>query len=183
MKNSLLTNAFFSVTFFALLACPFGDAHAQNITEKLGNAAAQAVVQQILPTQTQVLAQASISLVAPVGGETYVAGNRYPISWHANVPQVNAPYTLTGELRLIDQNPINKKDLRIAFLNAQDLAKGTYEFRAGSQTEMAYGHVSTAQGQYKVWIYIKGFAECGPNAKCAPLFEAVATSNGTVTLK
>lgn len=183
MKKSLLINAFFSVTLFAVLTCPFGDAYAQDITQKLTNAATHAVVSQIAPPQTQVLAQASISIVAPVGGETYVAGNRYPISWHANIPQVNAPYTLTGEIRLIDQNAASKKDLRIAFLNAQELAKGTYEFRAGAQTEMAYGHVSPAQGQYKVWIYIKGFPKCGPNEKCGPLFEATATSASPVTIK
>ena len=192
MNNSFPLNAFFSVTLCAVLSLFAVHAHAQDLGGKLAatvsNAATKAVIAQVVPPQVQVLPQANISLVSPVGGETYTNGNRYPISWHANIPEIPDAYKqrgfkLMGELRLIDQNPSNKKDLRIAFLNAEELAKGTYEFRAGSQTEMTYGHTSAAQGQYKVWIYIYGYYDCGPNAKCRPLFEAQATSNGPVTIK
>jgi hypothetical protein len=131
----------------------------------------------------QAMPQASISLIAPVGGETFVAGNRYDIKWHANIPQVNQPYHLMGEIRLLDQNPATKKDLRIAKLDEQGLAKGTYQFLAGAQTDLTYNHTASAQGTYKVWIFITGYTDCATAGKCAPLFEATATSNGAITLK
>ncbi|MBY0429094.1 MAG: hypothetical protein K2Q32_07735, partial [Alphaproteobacteria bacterium] len=96
----------------------------------------------------------------------------------------NTPYHLVGEIRLLDQSTSGlKKDLRIAKLLADDLAKGTYEFRAGAQTDLQYDHVAAAQGQYKVWIFITGFTDCPANTVCNPLFQATAVSNGTVTLK
>ncbi len=183
MKKSLPANAFFSVTLSVLLGLCATDALALDMTEKVAKAVTQAVVAQVVTPQVQVLAQANISLVSPVGGETYTNGNRYPVSWHANIPQVNTPYTLTGEIRLIDQNPSNKKDVRVTFLNAQELAKGTYTFLAGAQKDLTYDHTTAPVGSYKVWIYIKGTIDCGPNAKCGPLFEAQATSAGPVTFK
>ncbi len=147
---------------------------------------------QLLPSQAapqpaiQLPLKADISIVSPRGGETFVNGNRSPVSWHANVPEIpdaykQRGYKISGELRLIDQSP-NKKDLRIAFLTEQDLAKGTYQFLPGSQTDMTYGHTTATQGQYKVWIYIKGTYDCGPNVKCAPLFEAQAITGAPITI-
>ena len=157
MNNSFPANAFFSVTFSVMFSLCAPDAQAQSITQNIAKAATQAVVTQIMPAQIQVLPQASISLIAPVGGETYTNGNRYPISWHANIPQVNTPYHLKGEIRLLDQNGAFKKDLRIATLSPDDLAKGTYTFLAGSQTDLTYNHVSAATGSYKVWIMVIGY--------------------------
>ncbi len=184
MKNSLLINAFFSVTLSALLVASNAlPAHATNAAQAVGQTIGQAVGQAIAQPQTQALPQASITLVSPAGNETYISGNRYPISWHANIPQINTPYHLIGEIRLLDQNGANKKDLRIARLTAQDLAKGTYEFRAGAQTDLQHDHVAIAQGQYKIWIFITGYTDCVTQGTCAPLFEATALSNGIVTLK
>lgn len=206
MKNSLPSIAFFSIRFMSLLCICFAlsgsDAHAQSIatspTATAHGVKPVGVPAQIQPAQIQPVGQlqplapqiplnANISLVSPVGGETFVNGNRTPISWHANVPEIpdtykQRGYKLMGELRLIDQSP-NKKDLRIAFLTEQDLAKGTYQFLPGSQTEMTYGHTAATEGQYKVWIYIKGVYDCGPNAKCAPLFEAQAITPSPITIK
>lgn len=216
MKNSLPTIAFFSIIFLlvACIALPlFGhDAYAQSVTASpsatthgvqpvgvptppaIAPAQIQPVgeLQPLTPQVTQQIASqiplnANITLVSPKGGETFVNGNRTPISWHANIPEIpdayrQRGYKLMGELRLIDQSQ-NKKDLRIAFLTEQDLAKGTYQFLPGSQTEMTYGHTAATEGQYKVWIDIKGVYDCGPNAKCAPLFEAQAITASPVTIK
>ncbi|MDX1922307.1 MAG: hypothetical protein SFW65_04160 [Alphaproteobacteria bacterium] len=215
MKKSLPSIAFFSIRFMSLL-CLFAslipyDAYAQSVAASpaatatthgvkpvgvptIGQPQIQPVGQlQPLPAQIapqpamQLPLKADVTIVTPVGGETFVNGNRTPISWHANVPEIpdaykQRGYKLMGELRLIDQSP-NKKDLRIAFLTEQDLAKGTYQFLPGSQTEMTYGHTAAGEGQYKVWIYIKGIYDCGPNAKCAPLFEAQAITQAPITIK
>ncbi len=206
MKNSLPSIAFFSIRFMSVACICFAlfgsDAHAQSIATSPTHGVKPVAAPVIAPTQiqpvgqlqplatqaqVQIPLQANISIVSPVGGETFVNGNRTPISWHANIPEVpdaykQRGYKLMGELRLIDQGP-NKKDLRIAFLSEQELAKGTYQFLPGSQKEMAYGHTAATEGQYKVWIYIKGVYDCGPNAKCGPLFEAQAITQSPVTIK
>jgi hypothetical protein len=189
MKKLLLTFAFFSV-IFAAAPCWINSAYAQSIASAAANNAAAVIAQAIAPTQIQATPQAHITLVSPKGGEVYVNGNRYPISWNAQVPEVpdaykQRGYKLTGEILLLDENSNQaalQKNMRIAFLNEQELAKGSLTFLAGAQTDLAYGHTQAPNGKYKIRMNIRGAYDCGPNAKCRPFFETTTLSN-TISFK
>lgn len=177
MKASLPIIAFFSI----ILTIGWLSASANNVWAQ--SSITTIAPAQIQPATQQVTQQASITLLSPKGGETFINGNRYPVSWHAAIPQLNPSDKLYGEIRLIDQNAATKKDLLIATLNDKDLAKGSYTFLAGEQTDFVHGHKTAPQGLYKIRIDIKATPNCGPNAKCALLFEVNAMSNGAVTFK
>jgi hypothetical protein len=181
MGSVMIRRIFISALFSVTLIVGAQDAFAQNIT---GRTAVEPSITPLNTAPSQPLT-ATLTIVSPMGDEKFVNGNRYPITWRITVPKTTVPYRLMGEILLLDQNtdqPAQKKDLRIAFLKEDDIAKGSYTFLAGEQKELTYGHTVAPQGKYRVLLYIKAATECGPTKKCAPLFDASATTKDVMFL-
>ncbi len=148
------------------------------------------IVQRIeLDFEPAITDKPTISITTPIGGETYLKGNSYPITWHFDMKHKDAYQNIQGQITL---ERLRAKegflDVRVVSeLNKQAIYNGSHTFLVGRETSVSGYWVGNIKGPYKVRINIWGWAECSAMresaGKCPPHFRVEYTTSEPINFE